>query len=146
MKSIPYYILDERGLAIQVDRKTWLAWHMVVGEQDRFIARTEIHHCTISTVFLCFSHQFDNGLPLLFETMVFQGEGESTAFGKPIQFEGSEAQFFGDCRRYSFKCDALEGHKQAVLAVEKQFGQVQEKVSGLIYGIMNAEEWVRETQ
>lgn len=40
---------------------------------ERRIALTEINGVQISTVFLWLNHAFDDGPPLLFETMVFGG-------------------------------------------------------------------------
>lgn len=148
MSRYANWVLNARGLAVQ--EPNLMRWAKWMSEFDRrIIARTEIHHCTISTVFLGIDYNhFETGDPILFETMVFQGERESMICGQPIAFDGAAddlaSALWGDCRRYSFKCDALEGHKQAVLSIEKQFGQVEDKVSGLIYGIMNAEEWVKD--
>jgi hypothetical protein len=53
----------------------------------------------ISTVWLGLNHNyFDNGLPLIFETMVFEGES----------WEDEE------CVRYSTEAEAIEGHRQMV--------------------------------
>jgi hypothetical protein len=138
-----HWILNDRGVAISVGLQEWAKWAQDMD--NRRIALTELHHCTVSTVFLSLDYQFnDGGEPLLFETMVFQGEGESMNLGKTIAFDKSDECIWGDCRRYSFKCDALIGHQEAVQAIEKQFGMVEDKVSGLIYGIMASEEWTRD--
>lgn len=144
------YVL-KNGIAIyEPNTRKW-------GEQfqnmdNRRVALTEIHHCTVSTVFLGLDYGFGNSeYPLLFETMVFAGEfSDNTADMSGMTFDdpedGSPQDHWGDMRRYSFMSDALEGHHEVVRLIEKQFGQVQEKVSGLIYGIINAEEWTRETE
>ena len=138
------WILNDRGIAVPEPSLTrWGKW--MIDPKNKQIARTEIHHCTVSTVFLGIDYNFTgDGDPVLFETMVFQGEGESTNYSQTVSFDGSEEEFWGDMRRYSYRVDALEGHKQAVAAIEKQFGQVQDRVSGLLYGIINAEEWVKD--
>lgn len=142
------WILNEFGVAVkEPDLIKWAAW--MHNSDSRIIARTEIHHCTVSTVFLGIDYNFSSsGLPLLFETMVFQGEKESMDCASPVWFEGAEdhigSLIWGDLRRYSFKGDAVQGHHEAVRSIEQQFGETQEKVSGLIYGIMNSEEWVKD--
>jgi len=45
-----------------------------VFESDRGVAQTKIGDVTISTVFLCIDHQFGDGPPVLFETMIFGGQ------------------------------------------------------------------------
>lgn len=152
MKSLfgPLYVL-KNGIAVpEYDLKKWGESYGDFG--NRRIALTEIHHCTVSTVFLALDHNMGNSeFPVLFETMVFTGEfSQDTADMKGMPFDdpkdGSPQEHWGDTRRYSFKCEALAGHHEVVGLIEKQFGQVQDKVSGLIYGIINAEEWTRETQ
>uniref|UniRef100_A0AAU6W0R9 Uncharacterized protein n=1 Tax=Pseudomonas phage Nican01 TaxID=3138540 RepID=A0AAU6W0R9_9CAUD len=125
----------------------WAQWMQM--SPARFVARSELHHVTVSTIFLGIDYNhFEIGDPILFETMVFQGERESMDCATPVYFAGAEdslaSALWGDCRRYSFLCDALEGHKEAVASIEKQFGETRDKVSGLIYGIMNSEEWVKD--
>lgn len=41
---------------------------------DRVIGRTIIGDVKVSTVFLTIDHQFNDGPPVLFETMIFGGE------------------------------------------------------------------------
>ena len=43
------------------------------GKGNRRVAETKIGKSTVSTVFLGLDHQFGDGPPLLFETMVFGG-------------------------------------------------------------------------
>jgi hypothetical protein len=58
----------------------------------------------VSTVFLGIDHNFGNGPPLLFETMVFGGE------------------YDGYCKRYSTWEEAEGGHKTACALA---FGQLK---------------------
>ena len=41
---------------------------------DRHVAKTEVGDASVSTVFLVIDHQFGDGPPILFETMVFGGD------------------------------------------------------------------------
>lgn len=144
MRECGNWVLNDRGIAVpEPDLIKWAKWISVF--ENKSIASTEIHHCTVSTIFLGVDYNFSGeGDPLLFETMVFQGEKDSTEYGNTVAFEGSEELFWGDMRRYSLKQDAIDGHHEAVASIEKQFGMVQDRVSGLLYGILNAEEWVKD--
>ena len=51
----------------------------------------------VSTVWLGLNHQYGDGPPLIFETMVFGGDGDSR-----------------ECERYSTEAEALAGHKAMV--------------------------------
>ena len=66
-------------------------------DRDMRVAKTQAGGYTISTVFLGFDHQFGDGPPLIFETMVF-GDG-------PLDNE---------CDRYPTEADAVEGHAKMV--------------------------------
>lgn len=63
------YILDGHK-AVPADLMTWARW---LEKGDRIVAKTEIAHVSVSTVFLGLNHNFGGGPPLLFETMVFGG-------------------------------------------------------------------------
>lgn len=60
------------------------------------IARDSVGEAEISTVFLGFDHSHGRGDPVLFETMVFNGEHD------------------GYTRRYTSKAEAEAGHEQIV--------------------------------
>lgn len=149
--SIVNWVLDGRGIAIpERNSMKWAEWMLNPG--NRCVARTELAGCTVSTIFLGIDCNFGNEMPVLFETMVFQNEFSSMEDAEklqPIEFVGGGSDWvasslWGCLRRYSLKGDAIRGHQEAVAGLEKQFGQMQEKVSGLIYGIINAEEWVKD--
>ena len=140
-----HYIL-KNGIAMPTyDRNEWLKQF---GNADlRRVALTEIHHHTVSTVFLGIDHGLGRSeFPVLFETMVFKGEHslKTVDDGQSVAFQDEATQEWRDMQRYSFYGDAIQGHHETVRAIEKQFGELQERVSGLLYGIINAEEWVRD--
>lgn len=69
-------------------------------EKDRKVAKDILPDGKrVSTVFLGLDHNYGNGLPLIFETMVFPSEGDSSDL---------------DMDRYSTEEQALEGHKRMV--------------------------------
>jgi hypothetical protein len=63
------YILDGHK-AVPVDLMTWLR---SFENNNRRVAKTIIENVEVSTVFLGLDHNWGDGPPLLFETMVFGG-------------------------------------------------------------------------
>jgi hypothetical protein len=68
------------------------------SEADHKVAYTEFANKRVSTVFLRLNHAFDNGPPMVFETMVFP--------------KGSYLEEY--CKRYSTWGQAEQGHWLAV--------------------------------
>ncbi len=69
-----HYILNEKGEpVVEPDLITWAMWFEKA--ENRFVDKTEIGgEMIVSTVFLGLDHNFGDGPPLLWETMVFGGE------------------------------------------------------------------------
>ena len=66
-----HYILDGHKV-VPVDLMTWAKWF---EKEERHIAKSGDRDKTwVSTVFLGLDHQYGEGPPLLFETMIFGGE------------------------------------------------------------------------
>jgi hypothetical protein len=65
------------------------------------IGRTQIGDVSVSTVWMGLDHNWGDGPPLIFETMVFGG---------PLSDE---------CERYTTKEEAREGHSRWVAAVDQ---------------------------
>lgn len=92
--STDKYILDGHKPVIEKDLMKWAAW---LEDADRSVGKTEISKdVSVSTVFLGLDHQFGEGPPLIFETMVFGGPLD--------QYE----------ERYSTWEEAEAGHKRWV--------------------------------
>ena len=69
--STDKYILDGHTPVAENDLMKWAAW---LEGANRKVARTEVtKNVSVSTVFLGLDHQFGEGPPLIFETMVFGG-------------------------------------------------------------------------
>lgn len=66
------YILDGHTPVPVQDLDAWARW-FANNLNARHVAKDEINGVRISTVFLSFNHQFGDGPPLLFETMIFGG-------------------------------------------------------------------------
>lgn len=95
-----YYILEGREIREIPDLLEWARWF---NTDRKSIARKRFYFrkITVSTVFLGIDHSFDDGAPLLFETMVFGGTLD------------------GEMERYSTYEEALAGHKAMVKRVRR---------------------------
>lgn len=98
-----YYILNEDKSISPVDLRTWATWIEENPEQKR-IAKDEVSDYLVSTVFLGLDHQWGEGPPVVFETMIFQPD--KTGFDDLY------------CCRYSTYEEALETHKKITEGVE----------------------------
>jgi len=88
------YILDKDHNLIEADLEMWSRFFEDM--KNRRVGRDEVNGKTVSTVFLGLDHNFsETGEPLLFETMIFGGDGE-------------------ECYRYSTWDEALKGHNEIV--------------------------------
>jgi hypothetical protein len=85
-----YYILGNQVVVPASGAMEFGKW---VETADRIVSKTQVADIEVSTVFLGIDHQFYNGPPLLFETMVFGGDLDQT------------------CRRCSTWDEAVEQHE-----------------------------------
>ena len=93
MRSPLYYVLDGHTPVPESDMETFAIWH---GTADRRVALTVLAPgVEVSTVFLGIDHQFGDGPPLLFETMLFSDYDEKEW-------------------RYSTWDEAVAGHERVV--------------------------------
>ena len=89
-----YYILDGRE-PVATDMMTWARFFE--DKDSRVVAQDDLGGgISVSTVFLGMDHQWGDGPPLIFETMIFGGVHD--------QYQD----------RYSTWNEAEEGHKRAV--------------------------------
>lgn len=94
------FILDNEGNPVaENDLSAWGSWYQDNPDQRR-LANDKIGDVRISTVFLGLDHSFGGGEPVLWETMIFEGQHD------------------GYQERYTSKGKALEGHKKAVELVK----------------------------
>lgn len=95
-----YYILNECNQPEPIHNiMHWALWFETA---DRVVAGTEVNKdITVSTVFLGLDHQWSDGPPLLYETLVFGGEMD------------------GEMERYSTKDEAITGHDAMVQRVRQ---------------------------
>jgi hypothetical protein len=97
------YILDGHRPVEEPDLFIWGRW---MQDADRVVRFNVLEGGTaISTVFLGLDHQYGDGPPLLFETMVFRGP-MPTIDGLTINLGASGE----DCQRYSTWEEAEDGH------------------------------------
>lgn len=93
---------DERRPVPTTDFSEWCRWLDEAGYPVR-VAETTLPRHVVSTVFLGVNHRYDDGLPLLFETMVWEAG------------EGWVHQV-----RYVSWDDAEAGHASAVRRIERE--------------------------
>lgn len=100
------YILDENGEPqLCEDTITWAKWYESRRDPSNtawIVGKTEIAEgIRVSTVFIALDHNWGDGPPLLFETMVFGGVHE------------------GWQDRYATRKEATEGHERACAMVRE---------------------------
>ena len=91
-----FYILKDKFTVPVRDVLDWARWFETA---DRCVARDVVDGAVVSTVFLGTNHQFGDGPPLLFETMVFGGPMDQC------------------CDRYASWDEAAAGHVSIVVQV-----------------------------
>ncbi len=106
-----YYDIDGKPMS----QEDWLSKFADMGYKQ--VARTTISlgdndRVTVSTVWLGLDHNWLDGPPLIFETMIF-GLGEKDTPRDDDEFG------YEPCYRYSTKEDALRGHDACVKAVRR---------------------------
>lgn len=94
------------------DTLKWGKWYETA---ERHVAQTTVGNLWVSTVFLGMDHQYGDGPPLLYETMVF-GFDE----------KGERDYADRECYRYSTWDDAEAGHAAVVKQLQKQLESVSE--------------------
>lgn len=67
-----YYKLNEDKTVVPASRED--AMEIFNTHEQRRVAATEHGAVKVSTVFLVFNHAYDEGPPMVFETMIFGGE------------------------------------------------------------------------
>jgi hypothetical protein len=94
------YILDEDNNPIE--QLDIIKWNCRRGnDKNRVVAKSTIGQVEVSTVFLGIAHGIRNGMPVLFETMIFDEDYDDYQV------------------RYCTWDEALAGHKAAVKLVEE---------------------------
>lgn len=69
MSARDKYILDGKT-PVPADLETWANWYQ---NADRRVAETKVGAVLVSTVFIGLDHNYDEGEPHIFETMIFGG-------------------------------------------------------------------------
>ena len=93
-----WYILDENNIPVVANISAYVDWEEAYPEK-RCLRQQHIGNIFISTVFLGLDHAHGSKTPLLWETMIFEGEHD--------QYQ----------ERYSNYEAALRGHDEAIKLV-----------------------------
>ncbi len=87
---------DRKGRPMEL-----MEWAKAVESEGRVVAKDNIKGQRVSTVWIGIDHRFDEGPPLIFETMIFGGPHDQY------------------CDRYSSEAAALDGHNRTVAAIRE---------------------------
>lgn len=93
-----HWILVDNKLK-EVDLMTWAKWFKDKTNPGRITAHTDIGEVSVSTVFIGIDHNFGEGEPLLWETMIFGSDKK--------EIENYQ-------ERYATLKEAEKGHKKAI--------------------------------
>ena len=86
-----------------------LEWGKAFGTAERRVCLTRVGPYEVSTVFLGLDHQWGEGPPLLFETMVFRGDnGEAYDYERCSTWLEAEAQHEAVIARIAQPGDKIE--------------------------------------
>lgn len=113
-----WWILDEDHNPKTVTVREWSEWYEAAskdGREARRVASTETATMWVSTVFLGINHQFGDGPPILFETMIFTREEYPKEFEGKITWHRDDL----DTIRYATWDDALTAHTTIVRRIQK---------------------------
>lgn len=99
---------DREGNPLDVERWVFLS---ELGSEEAImaykrVAQDQVGPYWVSTVWLGIDHNYGDGPPLIFETMVFATSSAVQGLGPDL-----------DCRRYSTEAQARAGHDEMVLLV-----------------------------
>lgn len=79
-----HWILDKNGNPMPADLITWAKW-IENRSGDRIVKQENVGDLMVSTVFLGLDHNFGDGPPILWETMVFGKEVTTKIMGKTLK-------------------------------------------------------------
>ena len=97
-----YYILNDANETVGVDDViTWGEW-MAKNDRRKIVKQETVEARWVSTVFLGLDHNWGDGKPALFETMIFSNGDRTDLY----------------CDRYATWNEALDGHAKAVAMVK----------------------------
>lgn len=97
-----HYVLGLDGAPVAVDEVlVWASWFETA---DRSVAQTQIGPLRVSTVFLGLDHQWGDGPPVLWETMVF-----------------ADLEHSDHTRRYTSREAAVEGHAEVCVELQIEY-------------------------
>ena len=92
-----------------ITMEEWITWFEVM--EYRRVALDVLDDGTrISTVWMGLDHQYGDGPPLIFETMVFSKHQEPMVLGGRVRLYREEE----GCWRYTTEQEAIDGHKKVV--------------------------------
>lgn len=112
------YILRGQLPVEEPDLLVWADWFERASRtHSRQVADIMIEGIRISTVFLSIDHQFEDGPPVLFETMIFDQ--------RPNRDPPLASHLADHCARYATWLEASIGHDLAVTLVRAWLAEIR---------------------
>lgn len=96
-----WYILNEKNEPIKSSIEEYVLWERE-NPKKKFVKQEYVGEVWVSTVFLGLDHRWDSDVPILWETMIFNGKHD--------QYQD----------RYSSLEEAIKGHEIAVNLVKNK--------------------------
>lgn len=94
-----YFYLNEDHSVRECGMCEWATqFEEMAKNNTKHVAEETVNGKHVSTVWLGLNHNYFGGVPLIFETMIFEEDSSSDIY----------------CERYSTWDEALEGHKKAI--------------------------------
>lgn len=105
---------DRQGRPISL--RQWV--RIAESPRGRFVKSTNVGPFRVSTVWIGLDHGFGSGVPLIFETMVFEQQRRAARWDGVLFLYHFDAMEI--CRRYSTERGALRGHQLVVSEVRRR--------------------------
>lgn len=101
------YILNKNNKPVRCnDILKWGAWFQTHSNKVKV---TRLNNYSVSTIFLGIDHSWGGGVPLLFETMVFEEKNRI-----------KKGEFAGVQMRWNTHEEAVKGHNKLVREIKKK--------------------------
>ena len=114
--SLSKYIIKNDLVVLEPDLMTWAEFMEIDRPVHHKVNR--IAGLMLSTIFLGLDHQYGEGEPVLWETMLFNEDERATSkiFGKDYTFASEMGQW-----RFSFMPEAYAFHDNKLLELQAQY-------------------------
>jgi len=104
--GIVSYILKGHEVVEEPDLQRWITWRLATPFSDMSVGQDQIGPYAVSTIFLCLNLAGGTDRPPhVFETAIFDNQGEVIICGRCSTWEQAEEQHKRVCEEYRKKVD-----------------------------------------